>query len=943
MTDRRFRGAAAGCVFHRPLAAATVGFFVAQCLAGGMALAAAPHPTRRHKVPASAGPAQPGTTPSALHLAAVTGSADANTADAAGASDGRPPTALEEVTINAQRTTDAIARLAQEQAMNIINIETYNTIKQMPDVTVAEAVQRIPGIARESDEGEARYLNIRGLDADLNSTTFDGVRLMPTNNASPFGGYRGVALDVVPIGLVGAITVTDTNLPSQDAEALGGTINITPKSAPPGGKPFLDGRIGGGYEPLRGTPIVDLQVSGGTRFGGPGTPAGGVSAYSDNPFSVVTTLAYYEDKRGIDDVEPAYIGGVAHSDPLYSAINNLQQRDYELHRKRFGWGLDLGYQRDADNEYYVRAFQAGYGEDYHREFLNLLPDCAPTANGSGPIVDTLTGVSNQCLSPPGPNSDIQMGFRDEREVDKESLYALGGRNVFSGGQELDYRAAFTRGTWHKPYDYNSYFNYTNPLGATSPITLTYSPTGEGHTPLYTISGAQGYLDAANYTLGSFGNSSAYNYDQEWSFASDLDLPVSWLGGSSESLKIGVSARLRKKLESYFQTSYPTLPAVSLTQASGGRPAESYYDNQYMNPPDVLPGYLQSQLGPGTAQPADILFDDSQYLLGQEKVYAAYLEYHAQWDKFGFVGGVRVENTHDDLRSYALVTDTSGNQTAVPTNATNHYTDAFPGIQAKYTISHDLIARASWSSTLARPGFNQITPNALVDLGAGHINVGNPALKPTFANSFDAALEKYLPHAGILSLDVFDKEIRDYIVPDQTGAKISFFGGFADALRTYTYTNAAHSYDRGVMLNYQQDMDFLPGLLSGLGIGANYTYIDSRFQIRPGQYAQLPSSSKNTWNATLFYKGDGLLMRVAAYGVSADLFSIGSDPTTDVYNAKRTYLDFGGSYDLSEDWQVYFNAQNLLNTPHAFWQGSADRPIQREFYGQTYQAGFRFNY
>ena len=899
----------------RRAGAGTASLLVAHCLSGGAALAATAQP-------------QPG--------AQTQG-------DPAPTSRKKGVNALQEITIQAQRTTDSIARLAQKQALNVINIETYNTIKQMPDVTVAEALQRIPGIARETDEGEARYINIRGLDADLNSTTFDGVRLMPTNNASPFGGYRGVALDVIPIGLVGAITVTDTNLPTQDAEALGGTVNITPKTAPPSGKPFLEGRIGGGYEPLRGTPIIDLQVSGGTRFGGPGTPGGGVSAYSDDPFSVVATLAYYEDKRGIDDVEPAYIGGVSHSDPLYFAMNNLQQRDYELHRKRFGGGLDFGYQPDADDQYYVRAFQAGYGEDYHRQFLNLLPDCAPAVNASGQIIDTLTGVSNQCLSPPGPNPDIQMGFRDEREVDKESLYMIGGKNVFSGGQELDYRAAYTRGTWHKPFDYDSFFNYANPLGAASPITIAYGPNGEGHTPLYTISGAPGYLDAANYTLSGFGNSSAYNYDQEWSFASNLDLPVSWAGGSSEDLKLGVSARLRKKLESYYQTSYPTLPAISLTQASGGRPPESYYDNQYMNPPDVLPGYLQSRLGAGTAQPSDLLFDDSQYLLGKEKVYAAYVQYHVQWDKFGVVGGVRVENTHDDLASFGLVTDASGNQTALPVDASNSYTDVFPGVQAKYTITHSLIARASWSSTLARPGFNQITPNALVDLGSGIINVGNPKLKPAYAHSFDAALEDYLPHAGILSLDVFDKEIKDYIIPDQTGAQISFFGGFADALRTYTYENASHSYARGAMFNYQQDLDFLPGLLSGLGIGANYTYVDSRFQVRPGQYAQLPSSSKNTWNATVFYKRDGLLLRVAGYGVSADLFAIGSDPTSDVYNAKRTYLDFGGSYDIDENWQLYFNAQDLLNTPHAFWQGSADRPIQREFYGQTYQAGFRFDY
>ena len=919
MTDLRFGAVAALSVPCRPIAAAAVSLFVAHCLWGGAAVAAG----------------TPAATPAAV---------------AKDASDPRDPrnksiNALQEVTIQAQRTTDSIARLAQKQAMNIVNIETYNQIKQLPDVTTAEAVERIPGIARETDEGEARYINIRGLDADLNSTTFDGVRLMPTNNASPFGGYRAVTLDSIPIGIVGAITVTDTNLPSQDAEALGGTINITPKTAPGSGKPFLEGRLGGGYEPLRHSPITDLQVSGGTRFGGPGAPAGGVSAYSDNPFSVVATLAYYEDKRGIDDVEPAYINydsnGNVLTGPLYHAINNVQQRDYELHRRRLGWGLDLGYQPDADDEYYVRAFQAGYNEKYTREFLNLSPDGSPAVNGSGQIVDTLNNLDSGF---PTGSSAIQMGFRDEREINKEALYMAGGKNVFGGGRILDYRVAFTKGTWNKPYDYDSTFDYVSPDGPLSPITIAYAPTGEGNTPLYTISGAPGYLNAANYQLASFVNSSAYNYDQEWSFASNLDLPVSWVGAGDEDLKVGVSARLRKKLESYFQTSYPTLPAMALSQADGGRPPESYYDNQYMNPPDVLPGYLQSQLGPGTAQASDLLFDDSQYLLGKENVYAGYVQYHVQWGRFGVVGGARVEHTHDDLNAFATVTDSSGNQTAVPVDTTHSYTDVFPGIQARFRVSPSIVARASWSATLARPGFNQLTPSALVDLGSGQITVGDPSLRPAYANSFDADIEKYLPHAGILSLDVFDKEIKDYIVADQTGAQLTFFHGTNIPLRTYTYRNASgNSYARGIMFNYQQDLTFLPGLLSGLGFNGNYTYIDSSFQIRPGEYARLPSSSKNTWNASLYYKRRGFLARVAAYGVSADLFGIGSDYSTDIYNAKRTYLDFGSSYDLSEQWQIYFNVQNLLNTPHAFWEGSPDRPIQREFYGQTYQAGFRFNY
>lgn len=95
---------------------------------------------------------------------------------------------------------------------------------------------------------------------------------------------------------VGAITVTKSNLPNQDAEALGCTIEITPKTAPQNGAPFNQGNGGSGYEPLRGTGIIDVGVTAGGRFGGSGTPSDSdVTAYSDRPFPVVLSATYYDD------------------------------------------------------------------------------------------------------------------------------------------------------------------------------------------------------------------------------------------------------------------------------------------------------------------------------------------------------------------------------------------------------------------------------------------------------------------------------------------------------------------------------------------------------------------------------------------------------------------------------------------------------------------------
>jgi TonB-dependent receptor len=859
-------------------------------------------------------------------------------------------TALESIVVLAQRTSETVAREAQFEAPNIVNIATYEEIRKLPDVSVAEAVRRIPGISLETDEGEGRYVNCRGLDADLNSTTFGGLRLPPTNNASPFGGYRAVTLDSIPIGLVGAITVTKSNLPSQDAEALGCTIEITPKTAPAGGAPFIQGNVGSGYEPLRHTGIIDVAVTGGGRFGGPGKPSDSdVSAYSDQPFSAVLTATYYDDKRGFDDVEPAYFDNTAQGavpapgNQPYNAISGIDYRYYSLHRKRHGYGIDLGYQPDANNSWYVRAFDAGYTEQYIRPYLHLTPDGNTVVNPDGTITDTLNAPAA-----------IQKDFRDERETSRDRIFVIGGKDLF-GDNTLDYRVGFTKGTWDKYYDVNSEYDYQPPPG--SNITTTYNSAGPGFTPNSTIAGAN-YLDPTQYQLAAASNSSAVNYDKELSFAGNYDMRVHWGGFDSEDFKVGASARLRRKQTTADSRSYPNIPPATpllLSTVAAGGPV-TYYNNRYPIGYNPAPGYLQANFGPGVMAPApnpgalspDLLSDLQQYLDAKENVYAVYGQYQMNIGPFGLIGGVRVERTTDESNAYQVTktfndpaNPTFEQDTVAPVYASKSYTNAFPSLQAKYEIQPKLITRATWSSTLARPGFNQMNVAETVDLGSGQIVVGNPNLKPATANSFDWTIEKYLESAGILSLGIFDKEFKNYIVPNQTG--FATFPGIGNPLRLFTFSNVDKSHARGAEFNWEERFKDLPGFLSGLGASANYTFVDSRIEIRPGEFSTLPSASKNTWNAAVFYEQNGLGLRVVGYSTSADLFSIGTQRSGDVWNATRTSMDFGSTYAFAEHWTAYFNAKNLLNTPHRFYQGTVDRTIQREFYGQTYQVGVRFDY
>jgi outer membrane receptor protein involved in Fe transport len=71
-----------------------------------------------------------------------------------------------------------------------------------------------------------------------------------------------------------------------------------------------------------------------------------------------------------------------------------------------------------------------------------------------------------------------------------------------------------------------------------------------------------------------------------------------------------------------------------------------------------------------------------------------------------------------------------------------------------------------------------------------------------------------------------------------------------------------------------------------------------------------------------------------------LFGIGGSRATDVFQDRRITLDFNGSYDVTDNISVYFNAKNLTNAPLRFYEGSSNRPIQREYYDATLEAGVK---
>lgn len=844
--------------------------------------------------------------------------ADDDPAAAAGEAAGQHDkgmSALEEITVLGQRTTQEIARQAQLQAPNLINVTTADEMQKLPDVNTGEAIRRVPGISLETDTGEGRYINIRGLDADLNSTTFGGLRLPPTNNSSPSGAGRAVAFDSIPIGFVGAITVTKSNLPEQDAEALGGTIDITPKTAPADGKPFADMKLGTGFEVLRHSWVTDASLTTGTRFGGSG---------DYQPFSVLATAALYTDRRGIDDAEAGFVDQQTAPTPIPDkAFAGFEQRYYRYHRERHGYGTDLGFQPDADNSWFARYYEMGYSETVLRNRLVWNFGGTPTVDPANPngFIDTAT---------------FDKTLRDEKEFLKSRVFEIGGKNIIDGNT-LDYHVGYTRGSFEKPYDLNS--DFANPATAT----VTYDNTTHPNWPSLSATGVVP-SDPAGYVLGGITNQTQHSNDHEWGIGANLSIPTAFTDSPAENIKVGVNARLRNRVASAQNFTATNFPALNLDQAifTGN---VLFYQGHYLNGPQINPAVLRAVYAastivgdtPGAA-------DEGSYQTDKENVYAAYGQYQFGFGALGVTAGVRAESTRATYAANLITIqkDPTVPPTVTPISRDKSYTNFFPTAQARYELEPDLIARAAVSSTIARPGFNQITAATTID-PAGTVSTGNPGLKPITSTGIDLSIEKYLPQAGIASLGVFDKEIRNYIVTQEANLSAVAQQGFVGQGKLFTYSNAPPARVYGVEADYVQHFrDLLPGPLGGLGASVNWTWVQSSYDIRPGENSVLPSTSKNTGNVELLYDLAPVSMTLGAYYVSRNIFNVGASAATDVWSQERLAVDFGSQWRITAPFSLYFNAKNLTNTPLKFTEGAGDnRVIQREFYGITLQAGFNY--
>jgi TonB-dependent receptor len=827
-------------------------------------------------------------------------------------------TKKDDIVITAPRD-DAKARETQRNAPNVINVQSAESIAKYPDFNAAEALSRVPGVSLSSDTGEGRFVNIRGIDGNLNGATYGGVVLLNTNpTGTVFGSGRAVEFDTIPTGAIDGFIVTKTGMPNHDAEGLGGTIELTPRSAANVDHAFAEGALGYGYEPehKHGGPLnLDLAIGG--RFGG-----------ENKPFSFVITGSRRDDKRGFDDIEEDYVddpGLKSVSGPALSplqvnkALADIQLRRYDYNRRRFGYGGEFAYTPDDDSQYYVRASVAGYIESALKNRLTY---------------DKLDGaVTVDPANPAGYATTTALSIKgtDEEETHRNQVYVIGGRNRF-GDLAIDYHGALSVATFDVGRNYGT--TYTGPKN----VAFTYDNITSADFPALKVTSGTNVNDPSLYTLTKLSNATEHARDREWSGAINASIDTHWIG-SDDKLSFGGQVRLRNKTDTPYAQDFD-LPATGL--AALGPAITNYYGDRYSNGPQVQAGAVRATAGQSATD--GLAADLTGYFQAEEDIYAGYAMYTFGAGKLGGIAGVRVEHTEATYTTYSFDgTDADDNPPQVVRK--HSYTNFFPTLQLKYDFTQSLLLRATYSTGIGRPGFSQIASAISIDRDNDIISQGNPNLKPTTGNNFDMSLEKYLPNAGILSVGVFDKQFANYIVARQTapnGTDPRLPG--ADDVSFVTFENVSGAYARGVEAAYDQRFAFLPKPFDGFGIGVNGTYVDSQITLHDGGRKQLlPATSKWTWNAAAYYEAHGVQLRLSAQYTGSNLFAIGDNASLDDYQNARTTLDFTSSIDITKQIRLYFNVKNLTNEPLRIYEATSNRPIQREFYDETFEGGIKFKF
>ena len=323
----------------------------------------------------------------------------------------------------------------------------------------------------------------------------------------------------------------------------------------------------------------------------------------------------------------------------------------------------------------------------------------------------------------------------------------------------------------------------------------------------------------------------------------------------------------------------------------------------------------------------------------------------------FIAGLRAEHTSDNVHNLA-----SGDTGITPNAFSGSYYTLLPSASLRFNAGPDSYVRLIYARGLSRPDPQDIA-QALSWTASGNgsnkysVTFGNANLKAETGDDVDVLFDHYLKPIGIISVGYFYKSLQNPIVVSSYQLTNYLPPGAPPVDRgNYLATqpvNAGSAWLSGFEASYLQHFTALPGILGGLGMSTNYSYIGSSTNGIPGRsdHPRLLRNSPNMFNISPTYDRGRYSLRM---GISYNQASIDgyqyqdgmpggvNGPLSDIYFYSHIQVDAQGTVGLRHGLSLLVSGLNLNNEVFGFYQGSSQYMIQREYYQPTFSFGLRWS-
>ncbi|ALO45011.1 TonB-dependent receptor [Pseudohongiella spirulinae] len=785
----------------------------------------------------------------------------------------------------------------KRNADNYLDVVSADTIGRFPDQNLADSLGRMPGLAIERDQGQARYINFRGAPFRYTQLAIDGLSIPGAENG------RVPRFDAFPSVITRRIEANKAITPDMPGEAVSGYINIDSFN------PFeVDG-----WSAATDFGIGEQRLGGGdvSRYSGRLSWSGetlGFSLFaSENLREQITDNREYDLEWDNNSRE--------------RILNSIDYRSYFVDRRDSAYGGRLEYRpADTMNRFFFSTLFSEFVDDEERNQY---------------VVDFETGAN--AIRQPQATGDngyqplvltqrlLQLG-----EYENSVLTNTLGADVSAGGWFIEARINLT--------NTESSLFLPIPLSAGGQAAAEFDISNL-EDPRVTLMApfTRTPITAANISfpvnLGIIVDS-GLDID-----ASKLKLDAERnmeLFGRDATVKLGLEHDQREGRGAGFaiaQTAFPQ--TLNINDFDTGARWESdmnntvggtVYDNQ-----GLFRAWEQAVGGISVPVPAD------QRVAIDEDITAIYAMAKSEFDWGNIVAGMRVERT--DYSSEGPIA-----------NYADTLTHALPSAHINIDLREDLKLRLAATTSISRPTYNEWRAAASVNLVDRIVTGGNPSLEPEEAAGLDVSLEWYAGDASLVSLGAFHRNIENVIYADSATIDGGVYVPSA-AGENWSYTGFINGRDgklSGVEFNLiAQLADFMPSALDGLGFNANITLLDSKFKTRGNNSFSLPGTSDVIYNTSVYYETERLSLRIN-YQYRDDWLSTTENDAFAEYWAAQKRLDLNVKYDLpwqvmGADLSVYFNANNLNDAVDVRYVENARTPNQVERYGRHYMTGIRANF